>query len=252
MPIYLALSDGVRAPSDVPAVHMRYAIGPDGALWRSGGQESPRGGLLGLSDRCPDALTAPEELLHTIENGCVERHFDGVLADFDPPVRRDRLALLAQLAQRLARMGKRLCVPEAFAVPGAQVLICTAVSGGSLTELLRGAVQRYGRERLALDVQRLCMDFPLPCPSGEGRALRQETFAALRRRHSAPVFFSPALCARYFTYRAAGETHLVLFDDAQTLRRKLELGREAGVRTAFFMYPEVSDLLPGLFSPGRS
>ena len=162
-------------------------------------------------------------------------------------MRRDRLDFLQQLGEALARAGRQLYVPEAFAVPGACVLIGTAVSGGSLRALLQRSAQRYEKGHLALDVQRVCMDFPLPCPSGEGRALRREDFAALRRRHANPVFFSPALCARYFTYHTGGETHLVLFDDAQTLRQKLQLGREAGVRIAFFMYPEVADLLPALF-----
>ncbi|MBQ5443020.1 MAG: hypothetical protein IIT47_05560 [Oscillospiraceae bacterium] len=252
MPIYLALASRVRLPPlSVPLAHISYAIGPDGALWRSAPPEALRGGLLGLGDRCGGALGAPDELLRAIENECAERGFDGVLADFDPPVRRDRLELLQQLGERLSRTGKRLYVPEAFAVPGACVLLCTAVSGGSLADLLRRAVQRRGAAQLALDVQRLCMDFPLPCPSGEGRALRRENFAALRRQHPNPVFFSSALCARYFTYSLGGEMHLVLFDDVQTLRRKLQLGRENGIRTAFFMYPEVDDLLPGLFSSGR-
>ena len=251
---YLALASDVKPPVlrvQPPFVHVSYAVGADGALWCSASPEALRGGLMGLGDRCGDTLGAPDELLRAIENECAERGFDGVLADFDPPVRRDRLELLQQLGERLRCTGKRLYVPEAFAVPGACVLIGTAVSGGSLRALLQRSVQRYGKGCLALDVQRVCMDFPLPCPSGEGRALRRENFAALRRQHPNPVFFSSALCARYFTYSLGGEMHLVLFDDAQTLRRKLQLGRESGIRTAFFMYPEVDDLLPGLFSSGR-
>ena len=61
------------------------------------------------------------------------------------------------------------------------------------------------------------------------------------------VFFSEALCARYFTYRIGSETHFVLFDDAGTLRRKAELAATLGIENAFFMLPEVSDLLDELF-----
>jgi hypothetical protein len=94
------------------------------------------------------------------------------------------------------------------------------------------------------------MDFPLPCPDGSGQPLDRAAFAALRRRHPSPVFFSPELCARYFTYSDGESAHFVLFDDARTLRRKLRLAREAGIDDAFFMYPEVADLAQELFAPG--
>ena len=63
------------------------------------------------------------------------------------------------------------------------------------------------------------------------------------------MFFSQDLCARYFTYTREGETHFVLFDDADTLQQKLQTGTRMGFSAAFLMYPEVRDLLPRLF-PG--
>ncbi len=76
-----------------------------------------------------------------------------------------------------------------------------------------------------------------------------EALDALLRAEPA-VFFSQALCARYFTYRKGGETRFVLFDDAETLRRKLRVARESGIPDALCVYPEVQDLLPRLF-PGK-
>ena len=52
--------------------------------------------------------------------------------------------------------------------------------------------------------------------------------------------------AKYFTYTAEGGTHFVLFDDVETLRRKVRLAQELGIQKAFLMYPEVADLLPEL------
>lgn len=128
-----------------------------------------------------------------------------------------------------------------------RVLIGTAVSGGSLRELLEDAVRLYGAKRITLDVQRLAMDFPLPCPSGEGRILTRRELATLRARSSAPVYFSRELCARYFTYCAGPEARLVLFDDARTLREKLRLARSLGIEDAFFMYPEIEDILEEIY-----
>ena len=103
---------------------------------------------------------------------------------------------------------------------------------------------------LALDVQRLRMDFTLPAQSGEGRPLSGLELQDLLDRESPSVFFSQDLCARYFTYARDGETHFVLFDDADTLSQKLRTGGNMGFAAAFLMYPEVQDLLPKLF-PGR-
>lgn len=117
-----------------------------------------------------------------------------------------------------------------------RILISTALSGGSLRELLEEAIAKYGTAQLALGVERTAMDFPLPCRGGYGTPLAPETLAALRRRCAAPVFFSEALCAKYFTYLRNGETRLVLFDDDETVRRKLALAQSLGIGEAFRIY----------------
>ena len=60
------------------------------------------------------------------------------------------------------------------------------------------------------------------------------------------MFFSPELCARYFTYGQGGMTHFVLFDDADTLRRKIGLGTELGIAAGMLSLPEAAEALPGL------
>ena len=104
---------------------------------------------------------------------------------------------------------------------------------------------------MALDVQRLRMDFRLPARSGEGEPLTGEALEELMGRESPAVFFSQDLCARYFTYTRNGEAHFVLFDDADTLNQKLRLGAGMGFSAAFFMWPEVRDIAPRLFAPWR-
>ena len=95
-----------------------------------------------------------------------------------------------------------------------------------------------------------------PLPDGTGQAVWPWMSSGGRElqdlldRESPSVFFSQDLCARYFTYARDGETHFVLFDDADTLSQKLRTGGNMGFAAAFLMYPEVQDLLPKLF-PGR-
>lgn len=72
---------------------------------------------------------------------------------------------------------------------------------------------------------------------------RPLTAEELRRlREGKSVYFSDDLCARYFTYRSGSENHYVLFDDAQTLRKKADMAENRGIREGFFMLPEVADI----------
>ena len=58
------------------------------------------------------------------------------------------------------------------------------------------------------------------------------------------VFFSDQLCAHYFTYMSRENgAHFVLFDDAGSIRKKLLLARNLGIRQAVLAYPQVDDLL---------
>ena len=245
MKTYLAITPGEAqqlASCPVPLVHIAYAIDEGGMLARCSLKGGVCGGLMGLSDRCKKTLPRTQALVRTILRECEVRQFDGVFADFESPPLPDRAPFLDQLGAALSQRGKQLYAP--LSVPSGCVLVSTAISGGSLREMLCQARSRYGAERTALDVQRLIMDFPLPCMSGQGRPMPLEELHTFRKRRDISVFYSRELGAHYFTHRLDGETHFVLFDDAQSLRAKLSLGEQLGLTAAFLMYPEVRDLLP--------
>ena len=254
MQIYLAVTPAEAqeaARFRCSLAHVAYCIGPDSTLLRQNLLLQTRGGLLSVTDRDAPFIASPEQLAAAALRECGRRGYGGVLLDFEQPPAPDRLAFVQALVKRLAP--RPLYVPEGYAsVPGAVSLVCTALSGGSFVQYLQEtAAARGGPGTLALDVQRLRMDFPLPARSGEGSPLSQHEFQALLDRESPAVFFSQDLCARYFTYTRDGETHFVLFDDAETLQQKLRAGSAMGFSAAFLMYPEVRDLLPRLFPSGR-
>lgn len=234
--------------------HVAYRIGPESVLLRQGLLLQTKGGLLSVSDHEAPFIDNPESLRDAVLRECGRRNYAGVLLDFEEAPRRDRRAFIAALAPALSASRRTLYLPEGYAgdVPGAVSLLCTAVSGGAFSQYLQDAVtQAGGAGRLALDVQRLRMDFRLPARSGEGEPLTGEALEALMERESPAVFFSQDLCARYFTYSRDGEAHFVLFDDADTLNQKLRLGAGMGFCAAFFMWPEVRDIAPKLFAPWR-
>lgn len=229
--------------------HVAYRVDREGHLAWRGLLMGTRGGLMVLGDRDCGPIRDPGSLCREVCRECAGREYGGVAADFEEPVSRDRAAFLDALSKALGRTGRRLLIPEAYAgaVPQGTVLLCTAISGGSLEQRLEEAVRRYGRGRLALDLQRLRMRFPLPCPGGEGESLDRAALERLLGERGQNVFYSADLCARYFTYTREGRRWFVLFDDADTLLRKIRLGREKGIGLGLFMYPEVEDLLPRLF-----
>lgn len=245
MKTYLAITpkEAEQLPScSAPLVHIAYVIDEGGMLARGDLKDGVRGGVMGLSDRCKKPFPRTQALVRTILHECEVRQFDGVFADFEPSPLPDRVPFLDQLGAALSQRGKQLYVP--LPVPSANVLVSTAISGGSLREMLCEVRSRYGAERIALDVQRLIMDFPLPCMSGQGRPMTADELQTFQKRRDISTFYSRELGAHYFTHRLDGETHFVLFDDAQSLKAKLSLGTQLGFSAAFLMYPEVRDLLP--------
>ena len=251
MQIYLSVTpDAAREAGSFcrALAHVAYRIGPGSTLLRGGLLLETRGGLLSVSDREAPFIDDPEALAEAALRECGRRNYGGVLLDFEEAPRRDRQAFAEQLAAALGASRRTLYLPERWAVPGGVSLICTAISGGNFVQRLEeAAAGAGGAGRLALDVQRLCMDFRLPAPSGEGEPLSPDVFRRLMERENPAVFFSQDLCARYFTYTRQGEAHFVLFDDAGTLRQKLRQGAGMGFSAAFFMWPEVRDIAPQLF-----
>ena len=227
--------------------HAAYRIGTDSTLLRQNAMQY-KGGFLMLSDCNAPVIEQPEALCAAVIRECGRRSFRGVILDFEEAPKPDRFAFAKLLAQTFAKEKRILFLPESYgAIEQAFVLLCTAISGGDYTQRLREAADRYGgAKRLALDVQRLRMDFSLPAPTGEGTPLTGEELRQLTEQEQSSVFFSPALCARYFTYARNGQAHFVLFDDAETMQRKIKIGASLGFSAALFMWPEVRDIADGL------
>ena len=229
-------------PWRVTPALLAYRLGPGGRLLRADNALLPRGSLMVISDRGFDGLGQPAPLCQEIVRECQARGFVGAILDFE-----GRLPPLAQIAGHLdepfARRDWSLFVPEAYArsAPHAKVMIPSALSGGSLRLRLEEAVEHFGQERTALALERTAEDFCLPSPTGSGQSLSQEQLEQLKQRLSPSVFFSGDLCARYFTYMSReGGGHFVLFDDEDTLRRKVEVARHAGIHTFLAPWAEIS------------
>lgn len=244
---------------DATPAYLAYRVGRGSRLLRSEAPIPRPGGLMVVDDQGYDGLGSLLPFCRDVLREVQIRGGSGVVLDFDrrlPPLEQ----IAVRLEEGLARQKAVLYVPEPYGtlVPRSRVLISSALSGGSLAQRLEEAGEQFGRDRVVLAVEPVREDFPLPCPTGCGDPLSKEGLAELMERRRPSVFFSRELCARYFTYMdRSGEAHFVLFDDGETIARKLEVARKAGVHTFLLPLAEVQPhfgrlgirKLPG--QPGR-
>lgn len=242
------------APTEVMAAraygltlaHMAYRVGGGPHLFRANLPVSARGGLLLVGDAGFDGRGHPGPFCQEVLRECAARGFTGVLCDFEGRPLPLLVQILRELEELLQKRGWPLYVPESYGsyTAGARVLISSALSGGSLSQRLRDALNQYGQGRVVLAVERVAEDFFLPSPDGQGTPLSREALSTMLEQRAPSIFFSDQLCAHYFTYMAPDNgAHFVLFDDAGSIRKKLLLARNLGIRQAVLAYPQVDDLL---------
>ena len=101
---------------------------------------------------------ASEGLCRQLVQECLRRRYAGVVLDAMPPE-----GFCRTLDELLARQERQLYLPEAAAgyAPHGTALLCTALASGSLEDRLAAAAEKWGPERLALDLQRMMLDYPL-------------------------------------------------------------------------------------------
>ena len=224
--------------------HMAYRVGPGLALLRDSIGTSMRGGFMTLSDEAYDGSPGSASgLCREVLRECELRGYEGVVADFEQSKTSFLKPFVEQSASALKERGLTLYVSPQYANASehSRVLISTAIVSGSLRERLTRALDRFG-PRLAIEIERTARDIPLPDPQGEGHRLAWDQMKLLVEGRQA--FFSRELCSRYFTYKdkESGQTHFVLFDDAQSIQKKVLTAASMGINEAFMLYPEVAEI----------
>lgn len=235
---------------ELPMAHLAYRMGDGPHLFRANTPITPTGGWMVVDDARFTRGDAADGFCNEVLRECAARKFTGVVCDF----RSRESGVLAEAVGKLAGLCKGrglefyVTEPYGLAAADARVIIPTAVSGGSLRGRLEEALGRFG-PRIAVWVDRAAEDFLLPSPSGAGAPLTAEELRRRREERGANIFFSPELCAHYFTYMAGEKGHFVLFDDVGSIRKKLRLAKSLGVTTAFLPYAATADLLGELLGP---
>ncbi len=231
--------------------HLAYRVGHGLTLQRGSIGSSMRGGLMVLSDDTYDGSRGDvSSLCREVLRECSARNFEGIVADFEQAYAQHLEQFVTECAPQLRQRGMSLFVNTRYAnlSPDSRVIIPTAMVSGSLRQRLAQAQERYGH-RLAIEIERIARDITLPDPQSQGARLDRAQLQALLDERQ--VFFSQELCTHYFTYKQpdTGETHFVLFDDAQSIMKKMQLSSSMGVMEGFLLYPEAADIWDVLAGP---
>lgn len=236
--------------SGLTVARLCYRVGRGGHLCRAGTSEKRPGGLMGLCSAPLPGPGDPGKLCREILRECTAQGMTGVLCDLEGEPDAFWSAALGQLGRACAQRGWSLYVPESCGgvTEDCRVLVSSLLSAGSLEKRLRTALARFGGDRVVLCAQRAMEDYTLPSVDGAGVHLTRSELAGRMKRFAPAVFFDRGLCAHHFTYMDSSTAHFVLFDDCASLRRKLALAADLGIRRAVLAWPEVEDILPQLMA----
>ena len=212
--------------------YMLYRISPEGRLLRAKTEEIPPGGIMGVF-LSPGTQAISEILAEYRGNG-----FTGIMLDAEYASENIAKTVTALSESAPVYVPEKLC-PD---WENCNILVETAISSGSLRKKLETAVARYGRDRVFADIERVRADFTLPHEKERGRPLSVEELKTLYRRRASGPHYSPDLCAWYFNCRENSGSRFVLYDDAVSINRKLNLISSLGIAGAFLNYREVFDI----------
>ncbi|MCL2080490.1 MAG: hypothetical protein FWH16_00145 [Oscillospiraceae bacterium] len=229
MQIYLAATpDDARSAAayGYPLAHMAY--------YKTFEQHGRSGGWMVLGGPLAGGID-PREAVEE----CRRRDFSGLLLDFESGDRQALTRFVLQADELCAQYNLTLITGKKFQTERSLTLVPSGAVSGSLRQRLI----KYGAGAV-LEIVRLAQDIPLPAPQGRGITMTHRRLGELLESRRPVTFFSSELLARYFTYKdESGVTHFIIYDDAESISKKIRLAGAIGFPYAVMLYSEVKDLL---------
>jgi len=96
-----------------------------------------------------------------------------------------------------------------------------------VTQVLDYAIANIPREKIYMGIPLYGYDWP---EGGTGKVIGFQRATELARRHGAPLQWDARQHSTYFRYETRGVRHTVYFEDPRSLRDKLELATQKGIR----------------------
>lgn len=221
----------------LPLAHMAYQLDETGQLCQAPLPPHGKGGLMLVGvPTSPAGQCDPRRAVRDILTVCQGRGFGGVILDLEQPPTRFLSQLICGLEEGLTQRKRTLFLPESYGnySDRASIYLTSAHLRRFFAAAVGGGHRHLRPPPAGSRLRRARDDFFLPSVKGQGRPISQETLERLQRRLNPSVFFSPDLCAHYFTYmsRETG-AHFILFDDGESLEKKRTLAQELGISRFF-------------------
>ncbi|HBW35449.1 MAG TPA: glycosyl hydrolase family 18 [Desulfosporosinus sp.] len=96
-----------------------------------------------------------------------------------------------------------------------------------VTQVLNYAIANIPREKIFMGIPMYGYDWP---ERGNGKVISYERAIELAQRQGAPLQWDAAQHSTFFRYETGGVRHTVYFEDPRSLREKLELAEQKGIR----------------------
>ncbi len=245
--IYLSAPPELAAEAAeyAPVSLMAYEVARGLRLNRSPTVPSPRGErLMEVSCRRLTGFGPQAALAESILRQCLIYGFSGAVLDLPRPT--PALMALAELmSDRFRPRGLSLYLPEGYGgIPGNPTILVSAQSYcAPYIDRLRALAGRFGAGRLALRLDTRPADFLLPARRSLPSRLPSPVPGGVQPDR---VFYSECHEANYTSFLDRGRVRLVMWDDANSVKRKLEIAENIGIHTAFLDFEENRSIIRNL------
>ena len=96
-----------------------------------------------------------------------------------------------------------------------------------VTQVLNYAIANIARDKIFMGIPLYGYDWP---EGGTGKAISYQRAIELAQRQGAPLQWDATQHSTFFRYETGGVRHTVYFEDPRSLREKLELAEQKGIR----------------------
>lgn len=227
---------------DLTPAHTGFSVRSDGHLYAADQAASIHGGLLFITFEGMPSNRGCERLASEISFVYRRAGASGIVINGYEDMNADNLIGLLN-----RRLGAKIYISsEVKSDAGCIRIVSTAVSGGTLSDMLSGYVSKYGADNIAAAAELVRSDFTLPAFSGSGRELSLSDTQELIQKYRTPSFYSTELETNYFNYRKDGNLHMVLYDNGRSLKRKISLAQSLGISECFLSYSETKSIIENI------
>lgn len=227
-----------KHPSVTPA-HTGFLVKSDGHLYSESGNSSISGGMMLISFECQPRVRSYDRLLSETVFVFRKKGFSGIIIDGP-----DGIDISQYLVRMFKGLTKNLIVSSGIPSPsGCVKAVSSAVSGGTLRQMLLDSIRAYGLKNICIAAELIRADFTLPAMDGKCSYMTLDETMSLIKRYKTPSFYSHDLETNYFSYKRDGKAHMVLYDNSESMIRKITLASSLGITKCLISYSDTKHII---------